>query len=242
MGARRSSAAGEAVRVFAGAGRVADAALARYWLAYGTYLSDNEGDARTQLQGLLAQVRAGLQVEPEFEMRLLTALAAVEARVGEHARARWPTSRRRGSSPTTWTTGAAPASCSTSPSATASRVTWRRPSGSASRASPCTAPPARRSRRPPLKTTWPWPTWPPATSSGPPELASEAHTQFEEAGDSRFLSAVLDTEAQIALAGGKHDRAFGLAARANQLAHDTGNRAVEESSLVTAARISAGAG
>ena len=54
------------------------------------------------------------------------------------------------------------------------------------------------------------------------ELASEAHTQFEEAGDDRFLSAVLDTEAQIALAGGKHDWAFGLAACANQLARRHG--------------------
>ena len=49
-GARPSPPPGKRYGCSRGAGRVADAALARYWLAYGTYLSDNEGDARTQLQ------------------------------------------------------------------------------------------------------------------------------------------------------------------------------------------------
>ena len=69
------AAASEAARLFATLGRQSDEALARYWLAYGTYLTDNEADARSQLQALLAQVRDGLKVEPEFEMRVLTALA-----------------------------------------------------------------------------------------------------------------------------------------------------------------------
>ena len=81
------AAASEAARIYADAGREADAALARYWLAYGLYQSDNEVDARSILAALLEQVRGGLRVEPDFEMRLLTSLAAVESRAGQAARA-----------------------------------------------------------------------------------------------------------------------------------------------------------
>ena len=124
-------------------GRQSDEALARYWLAYGTYLTDNEADARSQLQALLAQVRDGLQVEPEFEMRVLTALAAVESRVGEHAPI--PGLPRGGARvwPTTSMTGAGRRSCSTWPSRTARPGTWRPRFGSASRVWPCIAPPER---------------------------------------------------------------------------------------------------
>jgi transcriptional regulator with XRE-family HTH domain len=80
-------AASEAARLYAEAGRGADAALARYWLAYGLYQSDNEPDARSLLTALLEQVRSGLAVEPDFEMRLLTSLAAVESHTGQAARA-----------------------------------------------------------------------------------------------------------------------------------------------------------
>jgi hypothetical protein len=76
------AAASEAARLYTQAGREADAALARYWMGYGLYQSDNEPDARSVLLALLEQVRAGLQVEPDFEMRLLTAMAAVESRSG----------------------------------------------------------------------------------------------------------------------------------------------------------------
>jgi len=230
-------AAAEAVRIFSAAGRVADAALARYWLAYGTYLSDNEADARTQLHGLLAQTRAGLQVEPEFEMRLLTALAAVEARVGEHARALAYLEeariladdlddRRRAS----FLFNLAISYREAGDVEGAIRVGQQglalyRAAGLSFEAATIENDLAMAY----LAT---------GNLERATELATEAHQQFEEAGDDRFLSAVLDTEAQIALAGGKHDRAFGLAARANQLARDTGNRAVEESSLITAARIS----
>ena len=81
------AAASEAARIYAAAGREADAALARYWLAYGLYQSDNEVDARSVLTALLEQVRGGLHVEPDFEMRLLTSLAAVESRAGQASRA-----------------------------------------------------------------------------------------------------------------------------------------------------------
>jgi transcriptional regulator with XRE-family HTH domain len=87
QGKEAIAAASEAVRIYAAAGRDTDAALARYWLAYGLYQSDNELDARSVLTALLEQVRAGLHVEPDFEMRLLTSLAAVESRAGQPSRA-----------------------------------------------------------------------------------------------------------------------------------------------------------
>jgi transcriptional regulator with XRE-family HTH domain len=79
--------AAEAARLYEALGRRADAALARYWLAYGQYQADNEPEARRLLGQLLEDVRAGLQVEPDFEMRILTSLAAVESRAGAPSRA-----------------------------------------------------------------------------------------------------------------------------------------------------------
>ncbi|HKO33384.1 MAG TPA: helix-turn-helix transcriptional regulator, partial [Candidatus Limnocylindria bacterium] len=83
---REAVAAGaEAARIFSSLGRASEEALSRYWLAYGLYLSDAEADARSMLLTLLERVRSGLKVEPEFEMRLMIALAAVESRVGNYA-------------------------------------------------------------------------------------------------------------------------------------------------------------
>src|SRR6185503_11551749 len=45
-----------------------------------------EADAQSLLSSLLERVRAGLKVEPDFEMRLLMALAAVSSRSGDYAR------------------------------------------------------------------------------------------------------------------------------------------------------------
>src|SRR5919108_4115878 len=81
------AAASEAARLYGLAGRPADPPPARYWLGPGLYQSDNEPDAHSLLTALLEQVRAGLHVEPDFEMRLLTSLAAVESRGGNPARA-----------------------------------------------------------------------------------------------------------------------------------------------------------
>jgi len=80
------SAASEAARIFGELDRPADEALARYWLAYGLYESDNEPQARSLLTALLERVRGGLSVEPDFELRLLIALASVESRSGEYVR------------------------------------------------------------------------------------------------------------------------------------------------------------
>jgi tetratricopeptide (TPR) repeat protein len=68
------------------------------------------------------------------------------------------------------------------------------------------------------------------------ELAGEARSAFEEAGDDRFLCAVLDTDAQVALAQERFGEAASLARRAIEMARATGNVAVELTAMLTEAR------
>ena len=229
-------AASEAARIFAGLGRVSDAALARYWLAYGTYLTDNEADARTQLQALLAQVRGGLRVEPEFEMRLLTGLAAVESRVGEHGRALAYLEEARGLSDdlddrrrANFLFNLAISYRETGDVEAAIRVGQQGLALYRAAGAPFESATIENDLALAYLAM--------GNLTRAAELAAEAHEQFETAGDDRFLSAVLDTEAQIALSGGKHDHALALAARSHQLAKDSGNRLAEMAALLTAARV-----
>jgi tetratricopeptide (TPR) repeat protein len=70
-----------------GAGHDADAAYAAYWLAYAHYQLDNPAEARAIGHQILAEVRAGLSVQADFQVRLLIALAATENWDGRHDRA-----------------------------------------------------------------------------------------------------------------------------------------------------------
>jgi len=230
------AAAAESTRVFASLGRTVDAALSRYWLAYGTYLTDNEADARSQLQGLLAQVRSGLQVEPDFEMRLLTALAAVESRVGEHDRSLVYLEEARGMADdlddrrrANFLFNLAISYRETGDIEAAIRVGQQGLALYRAAGAPFESATIENDLAMAYLAL--------GNLERATELAAEAHEQFETVGDDRYLAAVLDTEAQIALAGGLHDRALALTARSNQLARDTGNRLVETLSLITAARV-----
>jgi tetratricopeptide (TPR) repeat protein len=230
------AAASEAARLFGALGRRGDEALARYWLAYGTYLTDNETDARTQLQALLGQVRDGLRVEPEFEMRVLTALAAVESRVGDHARSLAYLEQARGLSDdlddrrrATFLFNLAISYRETGDIEAAIRVGQQglalyRAAGASFESAT-------------IENDLALAYLAMGNLERASEMASEAHEQFEAAGDDRFLAAVLDTEAQIALAGGRHDLALGLAARANQLSQESGNRLAEMATQLTVARV-----
>jgi transcriptional regulator with XRE-family HTH domain len=79
--------ASSASAAFDAAGAPADAALARYWMASAFYARDNETEATSILRSLLDQVRGGLHVEPDWEARLLIALATIDGRAGEEHRA-----------------------------------------------------------------------------------------------------------------------------------------------------------
>ena len=81
------SLAASAAAAFDAAGAREDAAYARYWMAVAFNARDNEAEAGSILRALLDQVRGGLKVEPDWEARLLIALAAVDGRVGEETRA-----------------------------------------------------------------------------------------------------------------------------------------------------------
>jgi tetratricopeptide (TPR) repeat protein len=74
----------EAMELFRVLGRDRDAALAGYWLANALYMAENTAEARSILRMLLDQVRAGLEVEPDLVMRLLTAASSVETWDGNH--------------------------------------------------------------------------------------------------------------------------------------------------------------
>lgn len=86
-GSEVAAAAGESAHLFATSGRETHAALARYWLACGEYQQGNTAEATAILRGILERVRAGLRVEPDFEVRLLMAIASNASRDGEHATA-----------------------------------------------------------------------------------------------------------------------------------------------------------
>ena len=228
-------AAAEAARTFSSLGRVADEALARYWLAYGLYLSDAEADARSMLTGLLERVRAGLRVEPEFEMRLLMALAAVESRMGNHSQSLAHLEAARGMSDdlddrrrAMFLFNLAISYRETGDLEAAIRsgtqgLALLRAAGSSFESAQIENDLAMAY----LAT---------GNLGRARELASEAHREFEDAGDKRYLSAVLDTEAQLALAGGDHAEALGLARRAVGLARTSGNRGVELAAMLTEAR------
>lgn len=76
--------AAEAAELFQSADRNIDAAWGTYWLASAQYQSDNANEARALLDGLLQRVRGGLEVEPGFKLRLLTAIASVTGWTGDH--------------------------------------------------------------------------------------------------------------------------------------------------------------
>jgi transcriptional regulator with XRE-family HTH domain len=79
--------ASDAAVAFDELGSQADAAWARYWLAFAQYQVDNAPEARGILQDLLARERAGLVVAPDFRFRLLASLGNVEAWDGNASRA-----------------------------------------------------------------------------------------------------------------------------------------------------------
>ncbi len=79
--------ASSAAAAFDAVGAAADAAVARYWMAGAFIMLDNETEARSILRGLLDQVRAGMKGEPDWEVRILIALANADGRGGEEGRA-----------------------------------------------------------------------------------------------------------------------------------------------------------
>lgn len=83
-GREAATLAAEASRTFASLGREAQAALADYWLSCGEYQQGNTREASAILEAILARVRAGLRVEPDFQARVLMALSNNASQDGEY--------------------------------------------------------------------------------------------------------------------------------------------------------------
>ena len=228
-------AASEAARIFGELGRVADEALARYWLAYGLYLSDAEADARSMLTGLLERVRAGLKVEPEFEMRLLMALAAVESRGGNYAESLANLEAARGMADdlddrrrASFLFNLAIGYRETGDIEAAIRA------GTQGLALLRAAGASFESAQ--IENDLAMAYLAAGNLDRARELSALARQQFERAEDPRYLAAVLDTEAQIALAAGDRDGAVDTARTAVEMARQSGNRAVQLTAMLTEAR------
>lgn len=228
-------AASEAVRLFLDLGREADAALSRYWLSYGLYLSDNEADARSLLRTLLERVRGGLKVEADFEVRLLVALASVDSRDGEHERSLAYLEEARGLTEdlddrrrATFLVGLAISYRELGDLEAAIRV------GTQALALFRSAGALLESAT--IENDLALAYLAAGNVGRAGELVSGARAQAEGSGDQRLLAAILETEAQVALANGARDAALELAGRARLLAHSTGNQKAELAAMLTEAR------
>lgn len=83
-GPEAAAAGAEALAIFTDTGRQAEAALAGYWLAAAEYAQGNSVESESLLRGILARVREGLRVEPDFEVRVIMALSSTASRDGRH--------------------------------------------------------------------------------------------------------------------------------------------------------------
>lgn len=235
------AAATEAVELYRGLRRERDAAHAGYWLANALYLEENTTEARSVLRSLVEQVRGGLDVDPDLQMRLLTGLAAVETWDGnqstavtylEEARALSGDldDRRRGAFLSTLAqayqesgdmegairTGIE--SLSLFRSADAQHAVAQLDNNLANAYLAV------------------------GNSSRAAELVGEARRVYERLGDRRELATVIDTEARIELAGGDARRAMELARKAIAAAKAVDNRRALADALVTLARAAAQTG
>jgi len=229
------AAASEAARLYGLASRDADAALARYWLAYGLYQSDNEPDARSLLTALLEQVRGGLHVEPDFEMRLLTSLAAVESRAGQAPRALAYLEEARGLAADLDDRRRAAFLFNLA-------ISYRQVgdfeaairAGTQGMALYRAAGAIFESAR--IENDLALAYLATGQVERARELANDARQQIETTGDERWLAAVADTEAQVALASGDTAGALRLAASARDYAQRSGNQLASLAAMLTEAR------
>ena len=235
------AAASEAVQLFAAANRLQEGAIARYWLAAGQYQLGNGTEAEAIFQALLAEVRAGLRVEPDFHSRILMSLSSAASKDGRHAVALGYLEevrsvsasfddRRRGAylydlAYTYRETGDIEAAVRTG---IASLTLFR----SAGYELGIGA----------LENDLALSYLALGNSDKASDLAASAAAHFEQLGDRRWLSHVVETRAQVALARGAPDEAMRLATEALAIADETGNGKAAVSSLRTLARIRRTAG
>ena len=235
-GAEAAAAAAEAAELFDRLGREADAALARYWVASGEYLQGNLAEARRLCEAILVQVRAGLRVEPDFHLRVVIALAAVQTRDGEHDQALAYLSEIRGLAGklddrrrASYFFDLAHSYRETGDYEAAVRTGYASLTlFSAMHADAETAALENDLALAFLEL---------GNLSRANELVARARTRFEGLEDTRWLAHIADTEAQVALAGGNLDLAATLVDQAIGGAELTGNQKALMDGHVTRAQV-----
>ena len=234
-GPSSAGAAAEAAEIFRRLGREADATLAEYWLVYGEYLQDNIAEAVALLDGMLARVRAGLTVEPDFKSRVLMALATMQSRRGDHAAALGYLEEVRAMADAlddrrraTFLYGLAAAYRETGDFEAAIRT------GQASLALFRSAEADREIAN--LENDLALSYLAIGNLARAEEMVASSRARFERADDRLQLAHVADTEGQIALARNEPGRALELAEQAAEHADATGNRKAALSALLTKAR------
>ena len=235
-GADAIAAAAEAARLFDAGGQRAEAAIARYWLAGGQYQVGNSTEAEGIHLANLAEVRAGLKVEPDFEVRILMALSSAASRDGRHAVAlgyleevrsvaAGLDDRRRGAylydlAYTYRETGDVEAAIRTG---VVSLSLFRAADYELGIGA--------------LENDLALSYLATGNSDRASDLATSAAAHFEHLRDDRWLAHVQETRAQIALAKGLPDEAGELARSSLDLADRTGNEKAAVSALRTLGRI-----
>lgn len=240
-GADAIAPAAEAVETFTRLGDRPQAARATYWLAGAHYQHENTWEAQALLQDVLQHLRAGLEVEPGFKLRVLLALGGVATHEGEHQRAQAYLEEARGLAgdldgrrQATFLYSLASSYRETGDLELAihlgsqSLALFRSAGGEFETAA----------MENDLGLTY--------LALGDPdrarELVESARARSVALGDDRLLAHISDTEAQIALATGSRNEAVRLAANSLRLAQATGNHKAAISALRTGAKAQLAAG
>jgi tetratricopeptide (TPR) repeat protein len=227
--------AAEAAQAFMAAGREQEAAMAQYWLSAAQYLQENYAESKAILHSLLARVRLGMKVEPDFELRLVMALSSNESRAGNHAAALAYLEEVRGLADTfddrrraTYLQDLAYSYRETGDFEAAVRT------GMASlelfRKSQVDREMAN------LENDLALSYLALGNTGRAAELAKTSHDRLASLGDDWLLSHVVDTQARIALAGGQMDAAVGASLEAVEMAERMDNGKATVDALLTLAR------
>jgi transcriptional regulator with XRE-family HTH domain len=225
----------ESAELFRGAHRDADAAMAEYWVAAAHYMLENTTEAKAILNAVLARVRGGLSVEPDFQARILMSLSSNESLDGNHKAALAYLEevrgldadlddRRRASymfdlAYSYRETGDYEAAVRTG---IISLELFRRAEAERETGA--------------LENDLSMSYLALGNSSRAAEMAASARTRFERLDDKWWLAFVIDSQARIALARGAVDEAAQYAEEAFGLARSNGNAKASVDALLTLAR------
>ena len=225
----------EATNLLDSLGRDSEAVMAGYWLANAQYLAENMAEARSVLRMLLDRVRAGVRVDPDFQVRLLTGAAAVETWDGNHQTAVTYLEEARGlSADMDDRRRAAFLSALASANYDRGDLEGAIRAGNQSLALFRSADANYESALIENNLANAYLTLGNLTRAT--ELVAEARRHHHSAGDDHQLPALLDTEARIQLARGDLREAVALSEQAIAVAQDIGNHKAVTDATLTMAR------